>query len=129
MFLEEIRMVTEETLKTHEMELESRIRNLVWTVSGDYTLKLNPDVERYAKEPDTVLYDTIRQGAFSCYFDREAYSLYLVKKVYSGAAEGELMMLAQLVTEEADIEAARKRAPRCQGLSKESSGGNTGPLF
>ena len=27
------------------------------------------------------------------------------------------------------IEAARKRAPRCQGLSKESSGGNTGPLF
>ena len=43
-------MVTEETLKTHEMELESRIRNLVWTVSGDYTLKLNPDVERYAKE-------------------------------------------------------------------------------
>ena len=94
-------MVTEETLKTHEMELESRIRNLVWTVSGDYTLKLNPDVERYAKEPDTVLYDTIRQGAFSCYFDREAYSLYLVKKVYSGAAEGELMMLAQLVTEEA----------------------------
>ena len=34
-------MVTEETLKTHEMELESRIRNLVWTVSGDYTLKLN----------------------------------------------------------------------------------------
>ena len=81
-------MVTEETLKTHEMELESRIRNLVWTVSGDYTLKLNPDVERYAKEPDTVLYDTIRQGAFSCYFDREAYSLYLVKKVYSGASEG-----------------------------------------
>ena len=51
-------------IKTHEMELESRIRNLVWTVSGDYTLKLNPDVERYAKEPDTVLYDTIRQGAF-----------------------------------------------------------------
>ena len=86
-------MVTEETLKTHEMELESRIRNLVWTVSGDYTLKLNPDVERYAKEPDTVLYDTIRQGAFSCYFEREAYSLYLVKKVYSGAAEGELMRL------------------------------------
>ena len=39
-------MVTEETLKTHEMELESRIRNLVWPVSGGYTLKLNPDVER-----------------------------------------------------------------------------------
>ena len=116
-------MVTEETLKTHEMELESRIRNLVWTVSGDYTLKLKPDVERYAKEPDTVLYDTIRQGAFSCYFDREAYSLYLVKKVYSGAAEGELMMLAQLVTEEAVSKRLESERPGVEGLSKESSGG------
>ena len=120
-FLEEIRMVTEETLKTHEMELESRIRNLVWTVSGDYTLKLNPDVERYAKEPDTVLYDTIRQGAFSCYFDREAYSLYLVKKVYSGAAEGELMMLAQLVTEEAVSKRLESERPGVKGFRRRAA--------
>lgn len=114
-------MVTEETLKTHEMELESRIRNLVWTVSGDYTLKLNPDVERYAKEPDTVLYDTIRQGAFSCYFDREAYSLYLVKKVYSGAAEGELMMLAQLVTEEAVSKRLESERPGVKGFRRRAA--------
>ena len=114
-------MVTEETLKTHEMELESRIRNLVWTVSGDYTLKLNPDVERYAKEPDTVLYDTIRQGAFSCYFDREAYSLYLVKKVYSGAAEGELMMLAQLVTEEAISKRLESERPGVKGFRRRAA--------
>ena len=114
-------MVTEETLKTHEMELESRIRNLVWTVSGDYTLKLNPDVERYAKEPDTVLYDTIRQGAFSCYFEREAYSLYLVKKVYSGAAEGELMMLAQLVTEEAVSKRLESERPGVKGFRRRAA--------
>lgn len=114
-------MVTEETLKTHEMELESRIRNLVWTVSGDYTLKLNPDVERYAKEPDTVLYDTIRQGAFSCYFDQEAYSLYLVKKVYSGAAEGELMMLAQLVTEEAVSKRLESERPGVKGFRRRAA--------
>ena len=114
-------MVTEETLKTHEMELESRIRNLVWTVSGDYTLKLKPDVERYAKEPDTVLYDTIRQGAFSCYFDREAYSLYLVKKVYSGAAEGELMMLAQLVTEEAVSKRLESERPGVKGFRRRAA--------
>ena len=127
-FLEEIRMVTEETLKTHEMELESRIRNLVWTVSGDYTLKLNPDVERYAKEPDTVLYDTIRQGAFSCYFDREAYSLYLVRR-FTAAQRRRTDDARPAGDGGGRIEAARKRAPRCQGLSKESSGGNTGPLF
>ena len=103
------------------MELESRIRNLVWTVSGDYTLKLNPDVERYAKEPDTVLYDTIRQGAFSCYFDREAYSLYLVKKVYSGAAEGELMMLAQLVTEEAVSKRLESERPGVKGFRRRAA--------
>ena len=103
------------------MELESRSRNLVWTVSGDYTLKLNPDVERYAKEPDTVLYDTIRQGAFSCYFDREAYSLYLVKKVYSGAAEGELMMLAQLVTEEAVSKRLESERPGVKGFRRRAA--------
>jgi len=105
------------------MELESRIRNLVWTVSGDYTLKLRPDVERYAKEPETVLYDTIRQGAFSCYFDREAYSLYLVKKVYSGAAEGELMMLAQLVTEEAVSKRLPNERPGGKGRRRGGAGG------
>ena len=86
-----------------------------------YTLKLNPDVERYAKEPDTVLYDTIRQGAFSCYFDREAYSLYLVKKVYSGAAEGELMMLAQLVTEEAVSKRLESERPGVKGFRRRAA--------
>ncbi|MFR0944017.1 MAG: nitric oxide reductase activation protein, partial [Clostridia bacterium] len=116
-------MVTEETLKTHEMELESRIRNLVWTVSGDYTLKLNPDVERYAKEPDTVLYDTIRQGAFSCYFDREAYSLYLVKKWFTAAQlEGEPMMLSpQLVTEEAVSKRLESERPGVKGFRRRAA--------
>ena len=113
--------MTEEILKTHAMELESRIRNLVWTVSGDYTLKLTPDVERYAEEPDTVLYDTIRQGAFSCYFDRESYSLYLVKKVYCGAAEGELMMIAQLVTEEAVSKRLENERPGVRGFRRRAS--------
>ena len=96
-------MVTEETLKTHEMELESRIRNLVWTVSGDYTLKLNPDVERYAKEPDTVLYDTIRQGAFSCYFDREAYSLYLVKKLQRQESSNQTFLIKESTNLESTV--------------------------
>ena len=85
-FLEEIRMVTEEAL-THEMELESRIRNLVWTVSGGSALKLNPDVQAVCVK-SRIRCCTTRcpQAPFRCHFDREAYSLYLVKKVYSGAA-------------------------------------------
>lgn len=28
-----------------ELELENRIKNLIWTVSGDYTLDVKPDIE------------------------------------------------------------------------------------
>ncbi|MCI5649977.1 MAG: nitric oxide reductase activation protein [Fusicatenibacter sp.] len=95
----------------NQMELENRIRNLVWTVSGDYTLNLKVDTARYQKMPNAVLYDTIRQGAFAKYFDREAYSMYLVKKIYSGAGETELMTTAQLVTEQAVSERLEKERP------------------
>ena len=42
------------------------------------------------------LYDGIKQGAFARYFNREEYSLYLVKKIYLHAMEAPLMDLAQL---------------------------------
>ena len=65
----------------NRLETENRIRNLVWTVSGDYTLNVRPDVERFRREKYCVLYDCIRQGAFAAWFDQEAYQLYLVKKI------------------------------------------------
>ena len=48
---------------------------------------------------DIALYDGIKQGAFARYFDREELSLYLVKKIYLHASEGELISLAQLCIE------------------------------
>jgi hypothetical protein len=83
----------------YEYELENRIRNLVWTVSGDYTLDIRPDVKAFQLSPPIALYDGIKQGAFARYFDREALSLYLVRKIYLHASEGELMELAQLCIE------------------------------
>ena len=32
-------------IEENQMEIENRIRNLMWTVSGDYTLDVKPDVE------------------------------------------------------------------------------------
>lgn len=88
-------------MEENRLEIENRIRNLVWTVSGDYTLHVRPDVERFQKEKYCALYDCIRQGAFAAWFDQEEYQMYLVKKIYCHAMEAPLKMIASLVTEAA----------------------------
>ena len=70
-----------------ELELEHRIRNLMWTVSGDYTLDVKPDLDSFRRSRYIALYDGIKQVAFARYFDREELSLYLVKKIYLHASE------------------------------------------
>ena len=82
-----------------ELELENRIKNLIWTVSGDYTLDVKPDIESYHRFHAVGLYDGIKQGAFARYFNREELSLYLMKKIYLHGEEGPLMSLAQLCIE------------------------------
>lgn len=82
-----------------ELELENRIKNLIWTVSGDYTLDVKPDIENYHRSHAVGLYDGIKQGAFARYFNREELSLYLMKKIYLHGEEGPLMSLAQLCIE------------------------------
>ena len=44
-----------------ELELENRIKNLIWTVSGDYTLDVKPDIESYHRSHAVGLYDGIKQ--------------------------------------------------------------------
>lgn len=86
----------EEQLEEHRLEIENRIRNLFWTVSGDYSLEFEPDVEDYARLKHTALYEAIRQGAFARHFDQEKLGLYLMKKLYLSADEGLLLELARL---------------------------------
>ncbi|MDO5336710.1 MAG: nitric oxide reductase activation protein [Eubacteriales bacterium] len=82
-------------------EIENRIKNLLWTVSGDYSLEIRPDVPLFLRSKAIELYDGIKQGAFARYYDREEMSMYLVKKVFLQADEAELMLLTQLCIEEA----------------------------
>lgn len=88
-------------MEERQMEIANRIRNLVWTVCGDYSLEIRPDVDGFLKARYVALYDGIKQGAFARYFDREALSMYLVKKVFLEAQEGPLMEITQLCMEEA----------------------------
>ena len=79
-----------------QIELETRIRNLAWTVSGDYTLKIDPDVASFRKSPSIALYDAVKQGSFAKYFDRDGFYLYLLKKIYLGADSALLHQVCSL---------------------------------
>ena len=83
------------------LELENRIRNLLWTVSGDYTLEMKPDVSLFLRSKSIALYDGIKQGAIARFYDKNLLGLYLVKKIFLQADEGALTFLAQLCIEEA----------------------------
>ncbi len=94
----------QEYFDENQYEIENRIRNLYWTVSGNYGEQIKLDTLSFARSPWVSLYDAIKQGAFSRYFDRNAFGLYLVKKLYYGADEQALTNVAQLAVDSAVYE-------------------------
>lgn len=67
-------------LQDYQLEQENRIRNLLWTISGDYTQQMKPDVSLFLRSKDIALYDGIKQGALAKFFDKDFLGMYLVKK-------------------------------------------------
>lgn len=101
-------------------ELENRIKNLLWTVSGDYTLDCKPDVSLFLRSKMIALYDGIKQGAFARYFDKELMGLYLVKKIFLQASEEDLTTIAQLCIEEAIGEKVCEERPGVRSMQREA---------
>lgn len=85
----------------YRYELENRMKNLLWTVSGDYELDVELDLESFSRSKYISLYDAVKQGAFARYFSKDDFGLYLVKKLYLGADEAPLMTLAQMCVDQA----------------------------
>ncbi|MCC8139886.1 MAG: nitric oxide reductase activation protein [Lachnospiraceae bacterium] len=102
----------------YRYELENRMRNLLWTVSGDYELEANLDVDSFRHYPSISLYDAVRQGAFARFFSTDEFGLYLVKKLYLGADEASLMLLAQLCVDQAACEKAAEERPGLRSLRR-----------
>lgn len=100
-------MVREE----YQLEIENRIRNLMWTVSGDYSLNVKLDVSSFAKSKYISLYDAVKQGGFAKFFDANEFAMYIVKKLYYGAEEGPLMHIAQLCVDAAVYPVIRGERP------------------
>ena len=93
--------ISKDAWESYPYELENRIRNLIWTVSGDYTLAVKPDLEEYSRSPEIALYNGIKQGALAKFFDQDALAMYLLKKIYCHADQKALMDTARLCIEEA----------------------------
>lgn len=89
------------SIQDYQLELENRIRNLLWTISGDYTQQMKPDVSLFLRSKDIALYDGIKQGALAKFFDKDFLGMYLVKKIFMGADETALTFVSQLCIEEA----------------------------
>ena len=87
--------MTEDQLEDHRLEIENRLRNLFWTITGDYAAEFQPDVETYRNAPELALYLAIRQGALAKYLDVEQLTAYAMKKCAEGAEESALMELIQ----------------------------------
>ena len=115
-------MNKEETLEIEDsrLELENRIRNLLWTVSGDYKLDMRPDVSLFLRSKAIALYDGIKQGALARFYDKDLLGLYLVKKVFLQADEGELTAVAQLCIEEAIGEKICEERPGIRNMQREA---------
>ena len=115
------RNLTEElSIEDYKLDLENRIRNLLWTVSGDYTLDVKPDVSLFLRSKEIALYDGIKQGAFARYFDKNLLGLYLVKKIYLDASEAELTGLTQLCIEAAVGERICEERPGVRRMRKKA---------
>ena len=94
-------LMTREQLEEHRLEIENRIRNLFWTVSGDYSLEVYPDAETFVQSKSLALYDAVKQGTFVRHFDAGKLAMYALKKRTLGADEGLLMELVRLCVDEA----------------------------
>ncbi len=96
-----MRTYTDQYLDENRLDLENRIKNMVWTICGDYTLELRPDADLFKKSRDAALLEGIRQGGLAKYLDRDALTLYLAKKIYCQAEAGPLMIIARLCMDRA----------------------------
>ncbi len=108
------------SMDENQLELENRIKNLLWTVSGDYTLDMKPDVEAFLRAKEIALYDGVKQGAFAKYYDKEELGLYLVKKIFLHGEESPLVSISQLCMEEAVGERIRAERPGVEAIRRKA---------
>ena len=80
---------------------ELRLKNMLWTISGDYSLEKKPDASSFRYSEYIALYDAIRIGSFEKYFSSNLLRQYLYHVLLMGAEPTVLMPLARLCIDSA----------------------------
>ena len=99
-------------------DVQSRIENLLWAVSGDYELDIPVDLKAWEKSPDIALYEAVRQGIFQKYYDVEQYQDFFAQKVYQGMIPSVLEALGNLCIDSAVWKKAVRERPGVSNLRK-----------
>ena len=81
---------------------------------------MKPDISLFLRSRAIALYDGIKQGALARFYDKDLLGLYLVKKVFLQAGEGELTAVAQLCIEEAIGEKICEERPGIRSMQREA---------
>ena len=102
------------------LEIENRMKNLLWTVSGDYSISMKPDAALFLRSREIALYEGIRQGAFARYYDKDQVGLYLIKKIFMGAGEKSLTVVSQLCIEEAVMDKICAERPGIPSIARKA---------
>ena len=99
-------------------DIQSRVENLLWAVSGDYELDMAADVKAWEKSPYIALYEAVAQGIFRKYFDTEKYQTFFAQKVYQGMIPSVLEALGGLCIDSAVWKKAVRERPGVENLRK-----------
>ena len=99
-------------------DIQSRVENLLWAVSGDYGMDMAADVKAWEKSPYIPLYEAVVQGIFRKYFDREKYQAFFARKVYQGMIPSVLEALGRLCIDSAVWKKAVRERPGVENLRK-----------
>lgn len=102
------------------LEAENRMKNLMWTVSGDYQLDTKLDLQSFSESKYVSMYDAVKQGAFAKWFDKDAFGLYLAKKLYYEADMMRLTNIAQLCVDAAVYPKVLEKRPGVSEIREEA---------
>ena len=107
----------------HSLDVQTRLENLIWTVSGNYDLEISPEElgERlFEKSPYIAFYHAIEKGCFEKYFDSKAFNRFFTKKVYQGLEPSVLQCLGKLCIDSAIWKKASKERKGILNIRKKA---------
>ena len=85
---------TDEAMET--ARIQNRLKNLLWTISGDYSLGTEVDASLFRRSKYIALYDAVCKGSFARFFHPRTLEQYFEKAFLFGAEPSVLLPLSHV---------------------------------